>query len=381
MSMRRISRAAAQKSTRENSVVPVALNSYLPGIGRVCVRTDKVGATWSGDRDSSPHCGRHLISPARKRWVSGTDQRVPQGRHSVHAVCLFISFVACTLLIHSCPAAAQGRIDCSSMQSKILQRAVRYCAMLPPSYETEHDRKYPILYFLHGLGQNEQALMMGGGWGLIEDLRQHHTIGDFLIIAVEGRGSFFINSADGKQRYSDFFLTEFMPQIESKFRVLRGRKTRGITGLSMGGYGALRFAFAHPEPFGSVSAQSAALITEPPKQMNEDLQHAGPLANLLGGVFGNPINVAHWNQNNPFILARQHRTELKTMAIYFNCGLDDEYGFAAGASKLHQQLVSERIPHQFHLYPGGHSAEYFLSHLGETLQFHWHVFEDGTRTK
>ena len=287
--------------------------------------------------------------------------------------CMFI--VAAVLLGNAGSAVAQGRIDCSSMHSNILQRAVRYCAMLPPSYETEHNRKYPILYFLHGLGQNEQALMLGGGWGLIEDLRQHHTIGDFLIVAVEGRASFFINSADGKQRYSDFFLTEFMPQIESKFRVIRGRKTRSITGLSMGGYGALRFAFAHPELFGSVSAQSAALITEPPKQMNDDLQHAGPLGNLLGGVFGNPINVVHWNQNNPLILARQHRAELKSTAIYFDCGQDDEYGFAVGASKLHQQLVAEGIPHQFHLYPGGHSAEYFLSYLGETLQFHWHVFE------
>lgn len=287
--------------------------------------------------------------------------------------CIFI--IASVLLGGAGSAAAQGRIDCSSIQSKILQRAVRYCAMLPPIYETEHTRKYPILYFLHGLGQNEQALMMGGGWGLIEDLRQHHTIGDFLIIAVEGRGSFFINSADGKQRYSDFFLTEFMPQIESKFRVIRGRKTRGITGLSMGGYGALRFAFSHPELFGSVSAQSAALITEPPKQMNEDLQHAGPLANLLRGVFGNPISVAHWNQNNPFVLARQHRAELKTLAIYFNCGQEDDFGFEDGATKLHKQLAAEGITHEFHLYPGAHTPDYFLSHLAETLQFHWHVFE------
>ena len=284
--------------------------------------------------------------------------------------------VAAGLLATPIPAAAQGRIDCSSLQSKILQRAVHYCAMLPPSYETEHTRKYPILYFLHGLGQNEQALMIGGGWGLIEDMRQHHTLSDFLIVAVEGRGSFFINSADGRERYSDFFLSEFMPQIESKFRVIRGRMTRGVTGLSMGGYGALRLAFAHPELFGSVSAQSAALITESPKQMNEDLQHAGPLANFLGGVFGNPINVAHWNLNNPFLLAQRNRAQLKNMAIYFNCGREDEYGFAQGASKLDQQLVAEAIKHQFHLYSGGHTAEYFLSHLGETLQFHSHGFEN-----
>jgi S-formylglutathione hydrolase len=144
----------------------------------------------------------------------------------------------------------------------------------------------------------------------------------------------------------------------------------------MGGYGALRLAFAHSEMFGSVSAQSPALITETPKQINADLHDAGPLARLLGNVFGNPIDAAHWAANNPFELARKNRIAIKTQAIYFNCGEQDEFGFAEGASKLHQQLLSEGVRHEFHLYPGGHNAEYFLSHLHETIEFHWKVFAD-----
>lgn len=294
-------------------------------------------------------------------------------------------FKACLLVIlaglFSSHARAQGRIDCSSMPSKILQRPVRYCALLPPSYLSAPKKNYPVLYFLHGLGQNEQALMLGGGWGLIEDLRRHGTIGDFLIVAVEGRGSFFINSADGRQRYSDFFLGEFLPRVETQFRVLRGRQTRGITGLSMGGYGALRFAFSHPELFGSVSVQSAALITQSPKQMTAELEHAGPLANLLGDVFGNPINVVHWNQNSPFILASRNQGRIKMMAIYINCGQQDDFGFEVGASKLHQQLLAEGVPHTFRLYPGGHRPDYFLSHLGETIEFHAHVFSEAVAQK
>jgi S-formylglutathione hydrolase FrmB len=295
----------------------------------------------------------------------------------VTTACMF----ALVALLSSSNARAQGRIDCSLVQRKILQRPVRYCALLPPNYDKDPAKNYPILYFLHGLGQNEQALMLGGGWGLIEDLRHNRTIGDFLIVAVEGRGSFFINSADGKQRFSDFFLREFIPHIETQFRVIRTRKTRGITGLSMGGYGALRFAFSHPELFGSVSVQSAALITDSPKQINNNLQHAGPLANLLGGVFGNPIDLAHWNQNNPFLLARQNRAQLKTMAIYINCGQQDDFGFEEGASKLHQQLLAEGVPHEFHLYPGAHTPDYFLSHLGETLRFHSQVFRQSAAPK
>lgn len=274
-----------------------------------------------------------------------------------------------------CPhSAAQGRIDCSSLDSKILHRAVRYCVMLPPSYETDKEKKYPVLYFLHGLGENEQTLLRSGGWGLIEDLRQQHKVGDFLMVAPEGRGSFFINAAGTGDRYSDFFLSEFLPYVETHFRVLRDRRHRGVTGLSMGGYGALRLAFAHPELFGSVSAQSPALITDTPKQINTDLRDAGPLARLLGNVFGNPIDVEHWTANNPFGLARKNRIAIRSQAIYFNCGEQDEFGFAEGASKLHQQLLSEGIRHEFHLYPGGHDAEYFLSHLHETVEFHGKVF-------
>ena len=87
-----------------------------------------------------------------------------------------------------------------------------------------------------------QTLFNTGGWNLIDDLRQKKQIGDFLIVAPEGKRSFFVNSSDGKFRYSDFFLNEFMPYIEHKYRVQAERKSRAITGVSMGGYGALRFA-------------------------------------------------------------------------------------------------------------------------------------------
>jgi len=282
--------------------------------------------------------------------------------------------LAALFSIHDTPAQAQGRIDCASLNSKILHRAVRYCVMLPPSYESSKDDKYPVLYFLHGLGENEQTLLRSGGWGLIEDLRQQHKIGDFVVVAPEGRGSFFIDAAGAGDRYEKFFLSEFLPYVETRFRIVRDRRHRGITGLSMGGFGGLRFAFAHPEIFGSASAQSPALITETPQQVNADLRNAGPLARVLGNVFGNPINVAHWNANNPLNLAQRNRIALKTEAIYFNCGEQDEFGFAEGASKLHKQLVAEGIRHEFHLYPGGHDAEYFLSHLHETMEFHWKAF-------
>ncbi len=132
-------------------------------------------------------------------------------------------------------ANAQSRTDCNVIHSRILKQTVHYCAQLPPDYDANDakQRRYPVLYFLHGLGQNEQTLFSTGGWSLIEDLRRQHKIGDFLIVAPEGKRTFYINSADNSLRYSDFLLQEFMPYIESKYRVRPGRQARAVTGVSM----------------------------------------------------------------------------------------------------------------------------------------------------
>ena len=287
--------------------------------------------------------------------------------------------LACLLSLTAAPAAlAQGRIDCSALNSHVLQQVVHYCVYLPAGYDagvSQHPpQRYPVLYFLHGLGDNERTLFNGGGWTLLDDLRKQHKMGDFLIVSPEGRRSFYINSADGSVRYNDFFLQEFLPHIESKYRIRPGRAGRAISGISMGGYGALRFAFAHPELFSAASAQSAALITESPQELDSASRTGVPLAGVLGAVFGKPINVPHWNQNSPFVLAKKNSPALRRLAIYFNCGQDDNYGFEQGAAALHDELQKEGIKHEYHAYGGDHSLTYFLSHFDEVMEFHSKAF-------
>jgi len=275
-------------------------------------------------------------------------------------------------------AKAQSRTDCNVINSRILKQSIHYCVQLPPDYDTNDakQRLYPLLYFLHGLGQNEQTLFSTGGWSLIEDLRRRHKISDFLIVAPEGGRSFYINSADNSLRYGDFFLQEFIPHIESRYRVRPGRQGRAITGVSMGGYGALRFAFAHPALFSAVSAQSAALITQTPQELGAAGPSNGSLGRLLGSAFGQPINLPHWNQNSVFVLAKKNESGLHRLAIYFNCGQRDDFGFEDGAAALHQQLQAEGVRHEYRSYPGDHSLTYFLSHMGEVMEFHSGVFAE-----
>jgi S-formylglutathione hydrolase FrmB len=266
---------------------------------------------------------------------------------------------------------ADARGECLSVPSRILGRSVPYCVILPPGYGEDANRRYPVLYYLHGLGDNQQMFVRSGGFNLIEELWDRHEIADFILVSPAGYASFFMNSYDGRFRYEDFFIQEFIPFIENRYRVAARRESRGIGGISMGGYGALRLAFLHPQLFGSVSSHSAALMEKLPAISVGNSPESGRLR-ILGNVFGSPPDRSFWDRNNPLTIART--AEFAGMKIYFDCGSEDDYGFEAGAEALHKVLLSRRIPHEFHLYPGGHNWGYFAEHLPDSLRFNSEAF-------
>jgi S-formylglutathione hydrolase FrmB len=268
--------------------------------------------------------------------------------------------------------AAPGRVECNSLPSKILSRSVPYCVVLPPSFDADKTRHFSILYFLHGLGDNEQFFVHSGAWNLTEDMREKGELKDFLVATPDGGANFYINSKDGKDRYEDFLLQEFFPFIERHYRAAPGRGHRAIAGISMGGYGALHIAFRHPQLFVSVSAHSAALIETLPAFLGPAPN--SPRSRVLGAVFGSPPNPAFWERNSPIALART--TDLTGLGIYFDCGDQDDYGFEAGATALDKVLISRHIPHEFHIYPGRHDPSYFAEHLPASLLFASHAFSD-----
>jgi S-formylglutathione hydrolase FrmB len=297
--------------------------------------------------------------------------RIGCGLYLKPARILFLALLAVS------SAFAQERADCHPFRSAVLHSSVHYCVFLPANYSSPDSkaRRYPVLYLLHGLGGNEQSAAVSGEWTELQDLRRAQAVGDFLVVAPDGCDTFYINSRDGKTLYGDFFLREFMPFIERTYRIRAERSTRGITGFSMGGYGALRIAFAHPELFGSVSSHSAALMRDPPEGVNAGASGGNLAARILTNVFGSPIERKFWDLNSPFLLAKKNSALLAKTKIYFDCGTEDSYGFNRGASELDQALNSLMIPHEFHLYPGGHSVSYLLAHREASFEFHWRVFE------
>jgi len=273
----------------------------------------------------------------------------------------------CFLLLATAPLtlAATGRVECNSVPSKILAHPVPYCIILPPSFDANKSRRFPILYFLHGLGDNEQSFIHTGAWNLTEDLREQGQITEFLIATPHADASFYINSKDGKTRYEDFLLLEFFPFIENRYRAAPARTHRAIAGISMGGYGALHFAFRHPQLFSSVGAHSAALIEKLPVFLGPTPN--SPRFRVLGEVFGAPPDEAFWQRNSPLTFART--ADLKGLKIYFDCGDQDDYGFDSGAAALDKILNARHIPHEYHSYPGRHDPAYFADHLPASLMF------------
>ena len=306
----------------------------------------------------------------RRRHRGSEAPRIPLDR-KLQTLALPRNVAIAALLIAAAAAAfPQSRVECNAIPSAILHHAVRYCALLPPSYDTEKTRRFPILYFLHGLGDDEQALVSSGAWEIVDRLRKQGAIGDFIIMTPNAGRSFYINSRDGKVRYEDFFFREFVPAIERKYRAGGAREARALAGVSMGGYGALRYAFTSPNLFAAVAVQMPALFDRLPPALTSSASGSGQTLDTIS-AFGRIPSEAFWQQNSPLTLARTNAAQLKRLKIYFDCGEEDDFGFAAGARTLDSILSDRHVPHEFHLYHGQHNWQYVAAHFAQVMQFEW----------
>jgi S-formylglutathione hydrolase FrmB len=269
---------------------------------------------------------------------------------------------AAAILLCACDAFATERVQCGSLNSALMAHAVGYCALLPPSYDEQPAKKFPALYFLHGLGGDQTFLVSSGGWSMIEDAWEQKRFGEFVIITPQADTTFYINAKNGGTRYEDFFVHELVPQMEKKFHLQSGRAGRAIAGISMGGYGALRFAFKYPQMFVSVGALMPALL----EQLPHGSQNAGFSA-FFGPAFGSPVDEAFWKANTPFVFARTGN--LAGLKIYIDCGDRDNYGFDTGTRALDRLLTARRVPHEIHIDPGQHDWQFVAQHLMESLEF------------
>ena len=254
-----------------------------------------------------------------------------------------------------------------SLDSKILNKAVRYTIYLPFDYESSH-RFYPAVYLLHGYTDNDTGWLQFGEAHLIADEAiNNRTIPPMLLIMPDGGVSFYINNHDGAVRYDDFFTQEFIPFIESKYRVRAERQYRGIAGLSMGGYGSLIHALRHPEMFAACAALSPAIL------MDEEVVTEPRWKEVYGPVFGGSFNgkerlTDHLKSYSPIHIVRNCAPDrFKDLKLYIDCG-DDDF-LATGNAAFHMTWRDLKIAHEFRMRDGGHTWSYWRTGLPDALKF------------
>ncbi len=258
------------------------------------------------------------------------------------------------------PLRAEVRV--ATLHSAALGRDVSCAVHLPPSY-AEGAKTYPVVYALHGLFESSQFWQRRGLAPILDDLWARHVLPEFVVVAVDGGNSFFLNSTQGA--YEDLVTKDAIAYAESNFRVRRERSGRALFGVSMGGYAALRIALSHPDLFAAVATHSAMLLSGPPRpgQGADPYQLAA-----FARVFGEPPDLALWKANDPLEWAP--RADPRAVpALSFDCGDHDRYGLGAGHEELHRRLQARGIAHEFALRQGDHGYEYVKPVLPSSLEF------------
>ena len=252
--------------------------------------------------------------------------------------------------------------DALSMESKILNGSRKYAIYLPPDYETS-ERSYPVLYLLHGGGDDQTGWVQFGEVLHITDKAIMEGKATPMIIVMPdantGQRGYF-NSMDGFWRYEDFFFEELIPYVESHYRIKREKQFRAVAGLSMGGGGSFIYALHRPDLFSSACPLSASV-----KISLDDMQQ---YVEQQGQKVIRPQLKEYFERYSPLeLMQKMPEDELKSIRWYIDCG-DDDFVYE-GNSLVHIAMRKREIPHEFRIRDGEHTWSYWRSALPEVLAF------------
>jgi len=275
----------------------------------------------------------------------------------------------------SVQAPSDNHVEYGSLQSAALGKELKFAIQYPPSYQTDAKRRYPVLYFLHGMFGNEHEFERRGVAAAINKLRDEGKIGEFVIVSPAGENSFYLNAKNGV-RYEDAIVKDLIPYIENTYRVMNNQSGRAIQGISMGGWGALLLAFKYPDMFSTVTTHSAALFAELPHPSGTD-RRSQFMSQLVGKIFGDPPDEEYFRSVNPMFVVETNMAAIKKsgMKIYFDCGMQDRYGFQESNKAFDDKLTKLGLAHEFHLFPGNHGWEYMISVADHSYSFLWNGFK------
>jgi S-formylglutathione hydrolase FrmB len=248
--------------------------------------------------------------------------------------------------------AANARVETVRFQSKLLNTTLPYNVILPNDYATARSTRYPVLYLLHGLtGHYSDWVSRTNIAGYASEYR-------LIVVMPEGNDSWYTN------KYESYILQELIPDVQQRYRTIEARYARAIAGLSMGGYGAIKFGLKSPHTFAFVASMSGAFaITrfseeEVPASWRESLRLFGPV--------GSETRKA----NDLFeIVGKMQAERIGSLPyFYFDCGTEDSPLIFPSNRELASLMSEKKIPHEYRELPGDHSWSYWDNQVQEILR-------------
>lgn len=259
-------------------------------------------------------------------------------------------------------ATQNPRVQTIQFESKLVGKTLPYNVLLPVDYNqpAAKAKHYPVLYLLHGLTGHYT------NW-LDKTRLVDYTIGyDIIIVTPEGNNSWYTDSASVQtDKYESYIVQELIPDVEKRFRASSARGSRAIAGLSMGGYGALKFGVRHPELFAFAASMSGAL--DAASWTEADLKGLESIWRTLQPVYG-AADSATRAANDLSKLYRELPTERVAALpfLYLDCGTEDV--LLQTNRSFVDILLKQKIPHEYRQLPGNHSWIYWDAQVQEVLR-------------
>lgn len=260
------------------------------------------------------------------------------------------------LLFTNIDTAYAATVDTIAAHSDAMHKNVTCVVIKPSSYDGK--KSFPVVYLLHGYSGNYRDWITK-----VPAIKQYADQDSLIIVCPDGNYNswYFDAPMDSTIRYETFVSKELVSHIDTHYKTIKDRTARGITGLSMGGHGALYLAFKHQDVFGTAGSMSGGVDIRP-YPLNWDMQA------LLGSYKDHPEN---WEANTDINLV--HLLTSKSLAIIVDCGTDDFFYKVNIA--LHEKLLYAGIPHDFIVRPGGHTWDYWTNAISFQLLFMKHYFD------
>ncbi len=288
----------------------------------------------------------------------------------------------CTLVLVSCgcekkrelppvdPPAFQRYSQDNTLNSKILRTVVNFSVYYPASYMTDLEKRYPVVYMLHGYGDDNNS--WNGSWLHANSKIDSWTekgLGEMIYVFPQGFKTYYCNRYDGSFSYMDMFVDELIPFIDNKLRTIPDKQHRAITGYSMGGFGAAALPEKHPELFIASAPLSMSVRTD--WQYKEESQDGwnSQWGKIFGGfgASGDARITEYYKQHCPLhYFNAENKEALSTVHWYLICG-DNEENLLYANDELHCIMRDNGYAHEYRVVDGGHSSSVWMPALDEVL--------------